>query len=392
VTLPRFGVRAAARAARALRPAVARAGFDAAAVVELLGPPDARLAPPEQQALWSHRARSGAPLAVFTRLFLLGDPVSRAAARALWGGALGDALAAGVVRPQGRALVATLALSVHDGLLVFADRVTPGPARALVHGPTRASLVLARALPPGPVGAALDLGTGAGLLALRLAGRARRVTASDVSDRALAYAALNAELNGVRGIELRRSDRFAALGRRRFDLIAGNLPFVVGPGRRFTYRDGGAGEDRFAASVISRAGAHLEEGGFGLFLAQWVHRPGQPEDQRLARWFVAAGCDALVVRLDADPIDVHAARWSPGPDPTLPHGARVRELGRWIRRLAGSGIAAVSTGLFVLRRRQARRHLMRIEDAGPGADTPDWPAIAGDVFFGKQAVEKRRLE
>jgi methylase of polypeptide subunit release factors len=391
VTLPRFGAQAAARAARALRPAIARAAFDAEAVMDLLGPPDARLLPAEQQALWSHRARGRDPLAVFTRLFLLGDPVTRADAAALWGDALGTALAARVVRRQGRALTASLALSVHDGLLTFADRVRPAPG--LVHGPTSASLVLARALPPGPLGAALDLGTGSGLLALRLVRVARRVTATDVSPRALAYAALNAALNGRPGIELLRSDRYAALGRRRFALVAGNLPFVVGPvgrGRRYSYRDAGMQEDRFAASVVSGAGAHLEEGGQALFLAQWVHHAGEAEDERLARWFVAAGCDALVFRLDVDPVDIHAARWSGGPDPALAHGDRVRALERWRRQLTAAGIAAVSTGLFVLRRRQARRHLMSIDDA---ADAPDWQAIAArwaDVDGGGRRLAQPR--
>ena len=243
-------------------------------------------------------------------------------------------------------------------------------------GPTRASLVLERALPPAPVRSALDLGTGAGLLALRLARTARRVVASDVSPRALAFAALNAAVGDIRNVTVLRSDRYAALGRRRFALVVGNLPFVLAPTRAYTYRDGGLAEDGFTASTIAGVGKHLDPGGFALFLGQWLHREGEPEDQRLAPWFLAAGCDALVYRLDAEPVETYAARWSAGPRPQLTRAARVRDLARWVANLRRTRVSAVSTGLFVLRRRRTTRHFMAIDDVEAAAPSPDWETIA----------------
>ena len=79
----------------------------------------------------------------------------------------------------------------------------------------------------------LDLGTGSGNIAVALAREipAARITASDVSPRALRVAAANAASNGCPRIRFVRSDLFAAFGRPRprFDIIVSNPPYV---GRR----------------------------------------------------------------------------------------------------------------------------------------------------------------
>lgn len=362
----------------------------AEAITRLLGAPDARLDQHEQAALWRYRARGGDPLSIFTTLFVLGQALPATLVRTGWGGRTGKkpevftrALAAGLIENHGRRLVrAGFSLSVHEGRLIFSDRDAAAPASDHVLGPTKATLVLARALPRSDLRASdvLEIGTGAGLLALLLSEHARSVTGTDVAPRALALAALNGALAGVGNIEWLRSDRFAALGRRRFHFITGNLPFVVAPDREYVYRDGGLAEDGFVASIISGVGKHLRPGAFALFLGQWVHRDDEAEDERLAPWFVAAGCDALVLRLDAEPADIYAARWSAGPGQAVPLSERDQRLERWVSHLRRTRIRGVSTGLFVLRRRAAARHFMSIEeaDAGPdaAASTPTWSQIA----------------
>ena len=74
---------------------------------------------------------------------------------------------------------------------------------------------------------ALDLGTGSGAIALALAHERAglRITATDVSEAALAVARENARRQGA-GIEFARSDWFADLRPGRFDLIASNPPYV----------------------------------------------------------------------------------------------------------------------------------------------------------------------
>jgi release factor glutamine methyltransferase len=101
-------------------------------------------------------------------------------------------------------------------------------ARVLVPRPETEEVADAAlaALPPG--GAALDLGTGSGVLAvtLALARPDARVTAVDLSADALAVARANAERLGA-AITFLEGDLFAPLpGGARFDLVVSNPPYV----------------------------------------------------------------------------------------------------------------------------------------------------------------------
>ncbi len=89
-------------------------------------------------------------------------------------------------------------------------------------------LALAR-LPAHAECAVADLGTGSGAVALALAHeRPRaRVLATDASADALAVARANAERLGLANVEFAQGDWCAALGARRFDLIASNPPYVA---------------------------------------------------------------------------------------------------------------------------------------------------------------------
>ncbi|GHK01954.1 methyltransferase [Streptomyces sp. Y2F8-2] len=74
----------------------------------------------------------------------------------------------------------------------------------------------------------LDLGTGSGALALEAARLGARVTAVDISWRAVLAARVNALLSGQR-ISVRRGDLTAAVPGRRFDLVVSNPPYVPSP-------------------------------------------------------------------------------------------------------------------------------------------------------------------
>ncbi len=81
---------------------------------------------------------------------------------------------------------------------------------------------------PG-TGRLLDLGTGSGCLALASAwhGRFDRVDAVDVSDAALAVAAINVSRLGLGDrVRVLRSDLYAQLGDARYDVIISNPPYV----------------------------------------------------------------------------------------------------------------------------------------------------------------------
>lgn len=75
----------------------------------------------------------------------------------------------------------------------------------------------------------LDLGTGSGVLAVEAARLGGRVTAVDISWRAVAAAWFNALLNG-QTVRVRHGDLTSAVPGRRFDLVVANPPYVPAPG------------------------------------------------------------------------------------------------------------------------------------------------------------------
>ena len=367
----------AARRIGEFRRALGRAGYDQANLQALLGPADPRLSPDEQRCLWLWRARdTGDARAVLARLFLLESPVPlRAGRRALGEAALSGARALGLVRVHGATLEPLVQLGIHAGLIIAGDlEFGSADARRRDHsaGPNTATLLLDRMTVRRPVDRALDLGCGGGYLALRLAAHASVVWATDVSRRALRHGRLNAALNGIGHVQFATSERFSGLGRRTFGLIVGNLPFVISPERRFVFRDAGLRRDGFLESVVRATGRHLVDGGMAQYLGQWAHgdeapEHGAAEEARLARWVHAAGCDALIIRLEREPVDAYASRWLAGPGRPLSAVERGRRMARWMAYYRAANITAISTGLFCLRRRAGGRHVFAIEASSPAA-------------------------
>ena len=127
---------------------------------------------------------------------------------------------------------------------------------------------------PGRVRRALDLCCGSACLAV-LAARAfplARVDAADISEASLAVAERNRRLHRLEHrLELVRSDLFAGLRGRRYDLIVTNPPYVPQPVMRrlpaeYRHEPGlalGAGDDGMdlVARILAAAPDHLYPGG-----------------------------------------------------------------------------------------------------------------------------------
>ena len=178
----------------------------------------------------------------------------------------GLAKAAARVAPRAR-------IAPVDGLLIASDRLSTDPTDdppdyVSTYSPTAR---LCDLLTPRPRSKrALDVGTGNGIHALLAARHSRRVVATDVNPRALAFTELNAALSGLDNVECRRGSLFEPVDGERFDLIVCNAPYVVSPERRWTYRDGALEGDELSERVVRGAAAQLDEGGFANVCVTWL--------------------------------------------------------------------------------------------------------------------------
>ncbi|HEX2774798.1 MAG TPA: methyltransferase [Micromonosporaceae bacterium] len=368
-----------------LRAALTGAGFTSNGIAERLGA-QATGAMARNDVRAALRATAdGDRLSTLIRLFLCDqtEPESAVAA-ALAPLPLSEALAAGLVERHGDGLRQGLDLEPYgDDWWVLADLpagARPGRPLAADHvlGVGGASTTLIGATIRRPVGTALDLGTGSGVQALHLSTHARSVTATDVSERSLRFAATTAALNGQRW-ELLGGDLVEPVAGRRFDLVISNPPFVVGPGTTtHTYRDSGRAGDRIGAELAAAAPALLTEGGTMQYLANWLHVAGEDWGERVATWFAGTGLDAWVIQREvAEPMD-YVNLWLTDVGESLdPQRAAA-----WLDWFDAHKVEAVGFGIVSLRRSGRQDPVLRIEDLRQTVQPPMGAQIAG--WFDRQ--------
>lgn len=272
-----------------------------------------------------HARRMREPAAVAARVWMLHDPVAPDEARAALG-ELGPLVEAGLVEEGLDGLVSRLHLALAGDLLCFGD--VPGLDRDAVMPICGATLELVRAAtPPAPVDVALDLGCGAGPVALLLARAARRVVATDLSPRALAFTRFNATVNGVANVEAREGDLYAPVEGERFDRIAAHPPFVARPpgAAASTFVHGGDRGDELPMRVLAGAADHLSASGRAVVLGDWPLLDEGPLDARVRAAVGPRPVDALVLQSPPKNLDEYC---------TLLAAVEHRELGEPFARAA----------------------------------------------------------
>ncbi|MGM1061906.1 DUF7782 domain-containing protein [Saccharothrix sp. Mg75] len=368
-----------------LREAFRAADYDADGVVDALGPQaHAALGRGEPEAARRATEDAGA-LGTLIRLFLLGDAEEEGRVRSALGGVdLDDAIKAEVLRGDGDRLRAGLDIRPYGddegSWWVVADldsdqRGGPVPVDHVL-GVGHASISLARATSRRPVETLLDLGTGCGVQALHASRHAQRITATDLSERALALARGTFRLNEV-DVELRQGEWFGPLRGRRFDQVVCNPPFVVGPPRvDYVYRDSGLAGDDASALVVRQLPAFLAEGGVGQLLASWVHRRGEDWADRVSGWLPRGGVDAWFVQRDvADPA-LYVGTWlrDAGVDPRSDEGRA--KAARWLDWFAENDVEGIGFGFVTLRRTEEAHAEVVCEDLRHAYDDPLGPESA----------------
>jgi methylase of polypeptide subunit release factors len=240
----------------------------------------------------------------------------------------------------------------HDHLLITSDvRLRAGEAAPADHVPGvhRPSVTLAHLTVRRPVRSFLDLGTGCGVEAMLASPHAERVIATDVSARAVNFAAFNAQLNLTPNIEYRVGSWFEPVGDERFDTIVCNPPYVISPASEYIYRDSGLRGDSVSEQVVRSIPAHLAEGGFGTVQISWVADPDGDAVEAVRRWVHDSGCDAWLLHYRTDQPLETAAVWNQmeSGDP-VKYG---RIMDTWMAYYRELGIRGIAYGSLILRRR-----------------------------------------
>jgi SAM-dependent methyltransferase len=333
---------------------------------------------PAQRALAdrSGRGESLGSLRTLARLFVLGLPVTlEQLAVALPRTGVDGATALGLVDPVTTDGCARPLLDLRP--YAFTDRRGAGSwwiasdlgEMALGHAipPTHvlgiggASTTLSSLMITDPVTDVLDLGTGCGIQALHASRHARHVVATDVSERAIALARLNAELNGVTNIEFRLGSLFDPVAGERFGQIVSNPPFVITPRvdgvPAYEYRDGGLVGDGIVAAVLRGASEHLQPGGIAQFLGNWEYRGDEDGLERVSGWIDEVdssgnNLDAWVIEREKQDAATYAETWirDGGTRPGTPEFDSM--YAAWLDDFDARGVEWVGFGYVTLRRRR----------------------------------------
>ena len=320
------------------------------------------------------RDESVRPAATLALLFVLGYPqASEVVAEALPTLGVDGAVDVGLVARDGdvvRALVDLRPYAFVDASGEASWWIASDLGELVVEGALRedhvlgvggASATLAGLMVSRQVDRALDLGTGCGIQALHAARHARHVVATDISRRALDFAAFNAALNLVDGIELRLGSLFEPVVGETFDHIVSNPPFVITPRvegvPEYEYRDGGMVGDDLVASVVEGLGRHLAPGGVAQLLGNWESGgagsvAGKRGAYSVAGWAARGDVpvDVWVVEREVQDPTAYAETWirDGGTRPGTPDFERLYEA--WLGDFEARGVVEVGFGYVTVRR------------------------------------------
>jgi len=260
------------------------AGYTEPRILEVFRAPDFFSLPkPAELPLALHRTRGGSPLDILLRLFWRGVPVDvETAVQAVQPTMLEEWVSLGLLRAEGEAVVAPLALQPIGDLVVAHDsRRHSGPRADYGMGPALTSRNVAQLTIRRRCARALDIGCGSGFQAFLAAQHSDQVVAVDRNPRAVNLARFNAQLNGLSNVEVLEYD-FEPVRDQEFDLIVSNPPYVVSPENAFIFRDSGLPGDALCRKIIGEGARHLREGGYCQFLCSWAHLASEDQHQRLA--------------------------------------------------------------------------------------------------------------
>jgi methylase of polypeptide subunit release factors len=345
------------------------------------------------------------PLAAVVRLWLLGGTLDRDQLASAFPAVTPEGLLAlGLINNDGGRFRPAVDLRPYafdeTQLWVASDlgaHQAPGVLRRdHVLGIGQASLTLAQLTVRTPVERALDLGTGCGIQLFHLLGHARHVTATDISERALAFTRFNLLLNAgeldldprnlAERVSLRLGSLLDPVAGEQFGLVVSNPPFVITPRteetadeEQFTYRDGGLPGDDIVSTLVRRLPSALETGGVAQLLGNWEIPSGAGSwHDRLEVW-LDPKTEAWVIQRERLTPSSYAQTWlrdaSENRDPDL-YG---RSYAAYLKDFASRDVESVGFGMIWLRRSGSGARLRRFEEIGYAIEQPIGPHLAAAV-------------
>jgi len=361
---------------RRLREFLSSHAYDAARLTERIGrarPP----APGEDQQMFDSSREITTPN-LLARLFLLGTRVDERTTREFLPQEIVElcldcgllSCRNGVVRAQVVIIPVEDLLFVSDAFHILgSDEAAEFVLPASTHSANFLRLLTMRAA----VDSALDLGCGSGIHALFASRHAKRVVATDISERALLYTRFNAALNGIDNVECRAGSLFEPVTNQCFNLIVSNPPFVLGPGKNFVYRDNPLELDEFCRQLVREAPAHLCDDGHLQMLCEWVEIAGESWPERLADWIL--GCDAWI--LHSTPVAPQQYVQQRSTDIS---GASIEtaSVSDWTAYLERHKVKAVHPGMIALRKRPGDNWL-HVQNLPGDVTAPAGQAVADGI-------------
>lgn len=337
------------------------------------------------------------PLAVVVRLWLLAQSVSPEALKQALPGVDVDSLAAlGLVESAHDHAMVRAAVDLRPygwpaaneqeqdtNLWVASDlgaHQRPGVLRKdHVLGIGQASLTLAQGTMRREVDKALDLGTGCGIQLFHLLHHAKKVVATDISERALAFTRFNLILNAPAlklsdadfdpankdaRVSLRLGSLLEPVAGERFDLVVSNPPFVITPRHRgeqsadqFTYRDGGMAGDAIVETLVRELPTVLKPGGMAQMLGNWEIVAQEPSDggteaawaARPGQW-LAPGTDAWFIQREQISPGGYAETWLQDASQGRDSQAYADAYEEYLLDFASRNVTGIGFGYILLRR------------------------------------------
>jgi SAM-dependent methyltransferase len=264
--------------------------------------------------------RRGDSAAWLARLFSYGEVLDGEEARKQLGAAVVAALCrAGLLVETSHGVRCPYRLVPLEGLYLLGDEPSAGGDAVMGPGPT--TLELLDQLPMECDSPALDVGTGAGTLALVLASRgAPRVVATDLNERAATLTRFNARLNGLE-VEVRTGDLGAPVRGERFGWVVSQPSYVFRArgAEEVIFLHGGARGDELAFRLLGEIPDLLAPEGTALVLFDTPTRPGHPLAERVRRC-VGDSLDVVLLASPGASAHSQAVAYAALEDPQLGRG------------------------------------------------------------------------